>query len=74
LIGPDQIGDAPVRPGGDGGYHRVAVEAEEAHGGGQHAGTLVLGLVEYLARRRGDDGVNVRGVRRAEVIGGHHHP
>ena len=32
------------------GHDRIAIEAEERHGGREHAGALVLGLVEQLAR------------------------
>ena len=40
------------------GDHRVAIKAEEGHGGRQHAGPLILALVEQLLRRRGDDRVD----------------
>ena len=40
------------------GDDRIAIEAEERHGGRQHAGALVLALVQKLARCAGDDGMN----------------
>ena len=39
------------------GDDRIAVEPEKAHGGGEHAGALVVGLVQQLPRSGGDDGM-----------------
>ena len=58
LLATDQIGNAPVaarcHPRDDG----ITVKAQKRHGGGQHAAALVLALVQKLARRRCDDGMN----------------
>ena len=57
MVGGDQIGDAPVAARGDFGHRRIAVQAEERHGGGQHARPLVVRLVQYLARGGCDNGM-----------------
>ena len=38
--------------------HGIAVEAEKRHGGREHAGALVLALVQELARGARDDGMH----------------
>jgi hypothetical protein len=72
MLSFDQVGDAPVAPRSDFGNGGIAIEPEERHGGREHAGALVLGLVEHLARGRGDDRMNLRRFPRAEMIGRHH--
>ena len=72
LLGRDQVGDAPVAGLGVPRNGRIAIEVEEAHRGREHAGAFVLGLVEQLARGRGDHGVNLRPLVRAEMVGRHH--
>src|SRR5579883_1872469 len=57
-LGLDQITDAPVAAPGDGCDNRIAIETEERHGGRQDAGTLILALVQQLARGACDDGMN----------------
>ena len=42
------------------GDHRIAIEAEERHGGREHAGSLVVGFVQKLARRGRHDGMRSR--------------
>ncbi|CRX12436.1 hypothetical protein PAERUG_P64_East_of_England_6_01_14_03954 [Pseudomonas aeruginosa] len=68
MLGSDQIGDAPVAARRDFGHRGIAVQAEERHGRAQHAGTLVVRLVEHFARRRCND--RMRPI--AEVRRGHH--
>ena len=68
----DEIRDAPVAARGYLGDGRIAVEAEERHGGRQHARALVVALVEELARGRRDDRMDLRRVGVAEVVGAHH--
>ena len=50
-------------------HDRIAVETKERHRGGEHAGALVVALVQKLARRAGDDGMHAAF---AEVRRGHH--
>ena len=57
MLGQDQVGDAPVAARRDLGHRRITVQAEEGHGGGQHARALVIALVEHFARGGGDDGM-----------------
>ncbi len=64
-----QIGDAPGARARHLGHHRVAVEAEEGHGGGEHAGALVVRLVEQLPGRRRHHRMDAGG---AQVGRGHH--
>ena len=72
LLGYDQVGDPPVAGLGGPGDGRIAIKTEEAHRGREHPGALVLGLVEQLPRGRGDHGVNLRPLVRAEMVGRHH--
>ena len=51
----DQIADPPVAAARHLGDHRIAIEPEEAHGRREHAGALVLGLVEKLPGGRRHD-------------------
>ena len=62
----------PVRSGGDRGDSGIAIEAEERHRGRQDTRAFVLGLVEHLARGRGDDRMHQWRLIRAQVIGRHH--
>ena len=39
-------------------HDRIAIKTEERHRGGEHAGALVVALVQKLARRAGDDGMD----------------
>ena len=68
----DQIGDPPVAGRRRRRHRRVAIEPEERHGRRQHAGAFVLGLVQHLARGRGDHGMDLRMIGRAEMVGRHH--
>jgi hypothetical protein len=68
MLGRDQVGDAPVAARSDFGHRGIAVQAEERHGGAQHAGTLVVRLVEHFARSRCD--YRMRAI--AQVGRGHH--
>ena len=72
--GVDEVGDPPVAGAGGQGDGRIAIEAQERHRRGEDPAALVLGLIEDLARRAGDDGVNLGRVRRAQMVGGHHPP
>ena len=72
MLGRDQVGDTPVAARGDFGHRGVAVEAQERHGGAQHAGTLVVRLVEHFARRRSDDWMRATTFHVHEVLCGHH--
>ena len=72
MRGLDEVGDPPVAARGGLGDSRIAVEPEERHGGRQHAGTLVLALVEQCARGRGDDRMDARRLVVAQMIGAHH--
>ena len=69
-IGLHQVSDPPVATPGDLGDHGIAVDAQERHGGREHAGPLVLALVEELAGGRGDH--RVRPI--AKVRRRHHGP
>ena len=64
----NQIGDAPVAARRDCGYSGVAVEAQERHGGGQHARPLVVRLVQHFPRGGCDN--RVRCI--AQVLRRHH--
>ena len=44
----NQVGNAPVAARGDLGHRGVTVQAQEAHGRGQHTRAFVLALVEHL--------------------------
>jgi hypothetical protein len=68
MLGCDQVGDAPVAARRDFGHRRVAVQAEERHGGAQHARTLVVRLVEHFAGGGCDN--RVRCI--AQVLRRHH--
>jgi hypothetical protein len=59
-VARDQIDDAPIAPAGHPRHHGVAIESQERHGGGENAGTLVVGLVQELPRRRCDDRMRSR--------------
>ncbi len=52
VFGIDQVGNAPVAALRHRRHGRIAVQAQERHGGAQDPGALVLGLVQYLARGR----------------------
>ena len=67
----DEVGNPPVTAPRDLGDHRVAVEAEEAHGRAEHARAFIVRLVQQLPRGRGDDGMRPR---LAEMRSGHHRP
>lgn len=58
LAAADQIGNAPIASRRHPRHHGIAVEAEKRHGGGEHPASFVLALVQQLARRRRDDGMN----------------
>ena len=47
----DDVADPPVAAPRHLGDHGIAIEAEERHGRAEHAGPLVVGLVQQLARR-----------------------
>ena len=68
-LAANDVADSPVAAARDLRDDRIAVEAEKRHGGGQHAGALVVGFVEQLARSAGDDGMRSR---LAEMRGPHH--
>src|SRR3546814_3358416 len=59
--------DAPVAGCRRRRHRRIAVEAEERHGRGQHAGAFVLRLVQHLARGGGDDWMDLGMLRHAEI-------
>ena len=65
----DEIGDAPVAAPGNMGDDGIAIEAQERHGGREHARSFVVGLVEQFASSRGDDRMDLAV---AEMRGGHH--
>lgn len=65
----NEIVDAPVATARHLRDDRVTVKAEKRHGRRQHAGALVFGFVQKLARRRGDDGMRPLG---AEMFRRHH--
>ena len=73
-LGSHQIGNAPVRPRRVAGDQGIAVEAEQAHGGRDHAGALVVGLVQELAGNGGDDGVRFGPLLGTDMVGGQHDP
>ena len=50
------------------GDDRIAIEAEERHGGREHARSLIVGFVEQLARGRGHDGMRPASPRCGVVI------
>ena len=68
LLLPGDVGDAPVAAPRHLRHDRIAVEPEERHCGGEHAGALVVGLVEQLPRGRGDDGMRAAACRDARVV------
>src|SRR3546814_8180940 len=72
MVGLDQIGNAPVAARRDVRHGRVAIEAEERHGGAEDARPLILRLVQHLARGGCYYRVNLRSVLRTEMIGRHH--
>ena len=55
VLGGNQVGDAPIAARCDFGHGRVAVQAEKRHGGGEHARSLVVRLVEHFAGGSGCD-------------------
>ena len=54
MLAADDIDDAPVAAACDLGDDGIAIQAEERHGGGQHARSLVIGFVQQLAGRTRD--------------------
>ena len=56
----DEIRDAPVAAPRHLGDDGIAIEAEERHGGRKHAGALIVGFVQELARRGGHNGMRSR--------------
>ncbi len=68
MLGCDQVGDAPVAARGHFRHGRVAVQAEERHGGAQHARAFVVRLVEHFAGSGRDN--RVRCI--AQVLRRHH--
>ena len=65
----DQVGDAPVATARDLRHDGIAIEAEERHGGRQHAGPFIVGFVEQLPRR----GCHHRMRSRVAQVGRGHH-
>ncbi|MNI38874.1 hypothetical protein D3C73_930330 [compost metagenome] len=65
----DQVADAPVATPGHRCDNRVAIEAEEAHRGREHARPLVLALVQQFAGGGGD-----HGMRSPVTMRRRHHP
>ena len=49
------VGDAPVATRRDLRHDRIAIETEKAHRCGEHAGALVVRLIQQLSRGRGHD-------------------
>ena len=68
MLGGNQVGDAPVAARRDFRHRGVAVQAEERHGGGEHARPLVVRLVQDFPR----GGRNNRVRRIAQVLRRHH--
>ena len=64
----DEVGDAPVAAARHLGDDGIAIEAEEGHGGRQHARALVVGFVEQLARREATTGCGPASPRCGVVI------
>ena len=71
VIGLDEIPDAPVAAPRDGGDDGISIQAEERHRRRQHAAAFVLALVEQLACRAGDHGMNSL---RSQMRRCHHRP
>ena len=65
----NEVADAPVALPRHPGHNRVAIQAEERHGRGQHPRSLVVRLVQQLACRAGDHRVHAVGPK----VGGCHH-
>ena len=69
MLAADDIDDAPVTAACDLGDDRIAIEAEERHRGGQHAGPLVVGFVQQLPSGASDHRMRAS---LAEMGGPHH--